>query len=221
MNTRTSWASAQDRSRFFWWLAEWLLRPPTQDAVASLSDLAVPDSDGEMDSVALALQQFVAEARRYAGAEAITRLGTEYTRLMSGVQEGLGLPPAFESVWRGSDELGATTAAVIGAYAQAGFADIDLEAGPQDHIGVELKFLAMLALRESEAWAAGNENAAQTRIAQQASFLEKHLNTWVPRWADEIIRQSREPLYAALAGLLKVSLEQTRMELSSLLKEAA
>jgi TorA maturation chaperone TorD len=133
----------------------------------------------------------------------------------------MGPPPPFESVWREDRLIGESTLAVIKAYVEAGFADIEPEAGPQDHIGVELKFLSLLALREAEAWKSGNDEMARKRVAQQQKFLQQHLGLWAPRWADSIIEQSREPLYAALAGLLKAGLAETQFELSSLLKQAA
>ena len=140
-------------------------------------------------------------------------LGAEFTRLVSGIQEGLGPPPPFESVWRENRLIGESTVVVIEAYARAGFADIDPEAGPQDHVGVELKFIALLALREAQAWQADDASAARQRASQELDFLHAHLGAWAPRWADAIIEQAREPLYAALAGLLKAGLEQASVDL--------
>jgi len=211
-------ASAEDRSRFYWWLAEWFMKPPGSDEIASLAGMALPAVDAQADALGAALRTLRDVAQTLSGKNSLDSLGAEYTRLMSGIQEGYGPPPPFESVWRENRLIGESTAAVINIYAQAGFADIDPEAGPQDHIGVELKFLALLALRESEAWVAGSEDIAQTRAAQQEAFLNQHLAAWAPRWADAIIQQSHEPLFTTLAALLKASLEQTHEELATSLK---
>jgi len=210
-------ASAQDRSRFFWWLAEWFLSPPTQEQLAGLpaADTAAP-----VDQMDAAWQALAAAAPE---ADAATReqLGVEFTRLFSGMQEGMGPPPPFESVWREDRLIGESTVAVIEAYAQAGFADIDPAAGPQDHVSVELKFIALLALREAEAWQADDKAGAHRRLAQQRDFLSQHLAAWAPRWADAIVEQARAPLFAALAGLLKAGIEQAALELNDLTRQSA
>lgn len=204
-------ASAEDRSRFFWWLAEWFLNPPSRDMLASLAatgeEAAPVDA---MDEAWLALARSVPDPE----SASLDELGVEFTRLMSGIQEGSGPPPPFESVWREDRLIGESTVAVIEAYGRAGFADIAPEAGPQDHIAVELKFLALLALREMEAWRGGDTAGAEKRLAQQREFLDRHLSAWAPRWADTITRQAGEPLFAALAGLLKTGLEQAVRELA-------
>lgn len=211
MNQSNLTASAEDRSRFFWWLAEWFLIPPNREKLASLSkpDEAEPPADA-MDRAWLALANAAPDLEHIS----LDEIGSEFTRLISGIQEGMGPPPPFESVWREDRLIGESTVAVIESYAQAGFADIDPQAGPQDHLGVELKFMALLSLREAEARQAGDEAAAQKRLAQQRDFLHRHLATWAPRWTDAIILQTREPLFAALAGLLKAGLDQVAAELA-------
>lgn len=210
-------ASAQDRSRFFWWLAEWFLNPPTQDQIAGLpaADTATPAD--RLDAAWHALAAAAPEA------DAATReqLGIEFTRLFSGIQEGSAPPPPFESVWREDRLIGESTVQVIEAYAKAGFADIDSAAGPQDHVSVELKFIALLALREAEAWQADDKTGAHQRLIQQRDFLNQHLAAWAPRWADAIIEQAHAPLFAALAGLLKAGIEQAALELADLTRQSA
>ncbi len=203
--------SAEGRSRFFWWLAEWFLGPPDSDRIASLP---APESDTPATALDAAWQT-LARASPETDAATLERLGVEFTRLFSGMQEGMGPPPPFESVWREDRLIGESTVAVIEAYARAGFADIDPGAGPQDHAAVELKFMALLALREAEARRANETDKARRRLDQQRDFLGRHLTAWAPRWADAIIGQSREPLFAALAGLLKAGLDQAAAELAA------
>lgn len=211
-------ASAEDRSRFFWWLAEWFLSPPGREKLASLPSTAEAEPPVDaMDGAWLAL------ANAVPGLEMISldELGGEFTRLISGIQEGMGPPPPFESLWREDRLIGESTVAVIETYARAGFADIDPEAGPQDHIGVELKFMALLALREAEARHTHDLAGARQRLSQQRDFLVQHLATWAPRWVEALIRQARLPLYAALAGLLKAGLDQAALELNDLTRQSA
>lgn len=204
-------ALAEDRSRFFWWLAEWFLSPPNAERIASLPDPGT--TPPEPDDMDLAWQ---ALARSKPASAPVDILSIEYTRLFSGMQEGIGPPPPFESVWRESRLMGESTVAVIDAYQSAGFADIDLSAGPQDHLAVELKFISLLALREMGAWQAGDEDTAINRLGQQHDFLERHLAAWAPQWAKAVAEQAHEPLFHALAGLVEASLAQAMHELVEL-----
>jgi TorA maturation chaperone TorD len=209
-------ASAEDRSRFFWWLAEWFLSPPNSDQLASLPATAEAEPPADaMDSAWLALSNAVPDL----ATTSLDELGVEFTRLFSGISEGKGPPPPFESVWREDRLIGESTVAVLEAYTRAGFADIDLDAGPQDHVSVELKFIALLAVREAEAWQAKDAAAAHQRLLQQRDFLRVHLSAWAPRWADAVIQQTTMPLFAALAGLLKAGLEQATLELAELAQQ--
>lgn len=211
MNRDDLAASAEDRSRFYWWLAEWFLGPPDAERLASLPEAdALEAADGPH-------WHALAQARPAADPASLERLGVEYTRLFSGMGEGLGPPPPFEAVWREDRLMGEATVRVNEAYAAAGFADIDPAAGPQDHLAVELKFIALLALREAEAWRAGDADAARRRVAQQRDFLQGHLAAWAPRWAEAVAGQAREPLFAALAGLLSPALGETGAELDAAL----
>lgn len=215
MNQSDPAASAEDRSRFFWWLAEWFLGPPDAERLASLPEAdALDDADGPQ-------WHALAQARPATAPSSLERLGVEFTRLFSGMQEGLGPPPPFESVWREDRLIGESTVAVIEAYAAAGFADIDPAAGPQDHLAVELKFIALLALREAEAWRSGDTDAARWRRGQQRDFLQGHLAAWAPRWVEAVAGQAREPLFAALAGLLSPALRETGAELEDALRQTA
>jgi TorA maturation chaperone TorD len=143
------------------------------------------------------------------------RLLPEYTRLFRGIREGLGPPPPFESLCRGEAATGDSALAVQHRYEQAGFGHVAPEAGPQDHLGAELRFLALLCFREAEGWGAGNEEAAQERIAQQRAFLDDHLLAWLPDYAGRIARESREPFYAA-ARLTLEHAEAVRRDLDAI-----
>lgn len=220
MNQSDFTAAAEDRSRFFWWLAEWFLHPPSQEQLATLPAAETVTPDG-LEEVLDRAWRALSNAAPNPDSISPDELGAEFTRLFSGVQEGMGPPPPFESVWREDRLIGESTVQVIEAYAQAGFADIDPEAGPQDHVAVELKFIALLALREAEAWQADDQAGAHQRLIQQRDFLHQHLAAWAPRWADAIVEQARAPLFAALAGLIKAGIEQAARELNDLTRQTA
>lgn len=202
--------AAEDRCHFFWWLAEWCLGPADAARLMVLPDCF----DGvAVDALDLAWCS-LAEAKPAADAGAVQELAVEYTRLFSGSLEGVGPPPPYESVWRENRLMGAATVSVIEAYRMAGFADIDPQVGPQDHLGVELKYVALSSLREAEAWRAGDMASARLRQARLRTFLEDHLAVWQPLWAADLKKKARLPLYPALADLMTAALAQTLHDLT-------
>lgn len=211
MNQCDYTALAEDRSRFFWWLATWFLSPPNHDSLATLPTTVEDAMPADaLDGAWLA----VARAATDPATASLDEVGSEYARLFGGIHQDAAPPPPYESVWREDRLIGESTVAVIASYARAGFADIDPDAGPQDHIAVELKFIALLALREAEARNANDDAEARRRLTQQREFIDSHLTVWAPRWANAVAEASRAPLYAALAGLVTAGIEQTRAELA-------
>lgn len=203
-------ASAQARSQLFWLLADGLLNGPRAESLALAKEQAQRgDPASPLD---LAWQNLI-DAVKALDAVARERLAVEHTRLFAGLSEA-GVPPPYESAWRPGRDAGAVALAVTQAYAGAGFADIDLDAGPQDHLGVELKFMALLALREAEAWREDDPVAARRRVGQQRAFLDGHLLEWVPRWTDGVAQQTDEPFFLALAALLWAGLVRATEDLN-------
>lgn len=204
-------ASAQARSQLFWLLADCLINGPQADAWHLIRNGATEEASGPLDDAWNNLVQ-TAKTLDLASWRA---LAVEHTRLFAGLKEG-SVPPPFESAWREGLEAGEALASVGRSYAGAGFASIDLSAGPQDHLGVEFKFMAILALREAEAWQQEDATAAAARIAQQQAFLDRHLLAWVPRWADTLSERTQEKLYWALARLIFIGVTDTAEDLKEL-----
>lgn len=198
-------ASAHNRSRLFWLIAEGLLNGLTTESWSAVKNGASRKACGGNDLLESAWSNLF-DVMENAGTESDSRLAVEHTRLFSGLAEGAGPPPPFESVWRNSQEPGDIALSVTQAYAEAGFADIDLDAGPQDHLAVEFKFIALLALREAEARNEGIMVAAEARVRQQRDFLDHHLLQWVPRWIDGVAQETQEPVYWAFVGLISTGL---------------
>lgn len=83
-----------------------------------------------------------------------------------------------------------------------------------DHVGAELEFMQVLALKEALALERGEvEHATIARRAQRL-FLRDHLARWTPVFAERVTSQAGTgSFYAALAGLLRafVSREASRL----------
>lgn len=203
-DTHQQLASAKERSRLFWLLGEGLLNGLTTESWAEAGSGGVVGTTEQLNTA----WENLLDALEYSSTSKPDQLAVEHTRLFSGLADGAGPAPPFESVWR-HEQIGEAAATVIAAYGEAGFADIDLLAGPQDHLAVELKFMALLALREAEAWEQEDRLAAQIRIRQQQNFLDNHILQWVPRWIDQVAQKTREPVYWAFAGMISATLAHT------------
>lgn len=209
-------AAARVRGRLFWALAEGVLLGVNAPSW-SMFDAAEADEAVAADSPLSDAWHDLVRVVRALNADDRSRLVVEHTRLCAGLKEGEFLPPPFESAWRTGAAPGEIASEIENAYADAGFAEIDIDAGPQDHLAVELKFMALLALKEAESIERGDISATRERQNIQKAFLERHLLGWVPRWTDALAQNTQEPLYWALAGVIGALLSQT---LEDLLAEA-
>lgn len=108
--------------------------------------------------------------------------------------------PPWESVYRTEERLvfDWPTLEVRAEYRRMGLA-VTKPSDPDDHIGLELLFLATLADRE----AAGDSAAAEA--AQQ--FLEAHLLQWAPAFCADVVAHAQTDLYRGLGLLTRAVLD--------------
>jgi TorA maturation chaperone TorD len=205
-------ATARMRGRLFWVLAEGVLLGVNAPSWSMFDEAEAGDAVAADSPLSAAWRDLVRVVRAL-NADDRLRLEVEHTRLCAGLKEGDFLPPPFESAWRTGAAPGEIAREIENAYAGAGFAEIDMEAGPQDHLAVELKFMALLALKEAEAVESGDAATARARMNEQKAFLERHLLGWVPRWTDALAHGTQEPMYWALAGMIGALLSQTLEDL--------
>lgn len=187
----------QWRAETYWFLAALYGEPITGPALARLAGAAAKNQE-EATGIGDEFRAALAEDAGCNFEELSQRLASEHARLFLGLRQGYGPPPPYESLWREARVLGDSTLAVATAYSEAGFEDAG-QCGPCDHIASELRFLASLCHAEAEAAAKGETGEAAWARERQINFIDDHLLRWVPQYCQELARQSREPLYAALA----------------------
>jgi len=206
---------AQQRSQSYWFAAELLLRRPDEAFLKSLTDtLRQADQATLANNGAMALLQSSLQSTDLS--QLSTQLGVEYTRLLRGIKQGYGPPPPYESLYRENRLLGETTLAVLRHYQQAGYGELEESVGPQDHIGAELKFMALLCHDEATVWQQEKTSKAMTIRAAQLVFLEQHLLSWVPDYCDRLQQEAQEPFYGAVARLTAELLDEDHMLLQTL-----
>lgn len=154
--------------------------------------------------------------------EQVRGLEEEYVRLFMHHPEHTPCLP-YESVYvdPGGQAVGQVITLVEREYAAAGLSLSPSLKDLPDHAAVELEFMAFLCAQEADAWERESLTEGVQALERQASFLERHLVRWFPRWAGEVETLAGEGIYylvAAAAGafvgqdgdLLKVLLQMLR-----------
>ena len=158
---------ARQRSQTYWWLSELFLDAPDQARITGILDgareAAKPQADlplnDRLDELVLALEQSDANA-----------LAVEHARLFAGLGASYGATPPYESLHVGNEPREDRVTNVTAAYREAGFDRIDVPAVPQDHLAVELRFMALLAANESEAWGGSAVDQARALLSANRRF---------------------------------------------------
>jgi putative dimethyl sulfoxide reductase chaperone len=129
-------------------------------------------------------------------------LATEYAGLFLGVRQKPAHPS--ESVYLSSTRLlmQKERDEVLFAYQKAGFE----KAGsnfkePEDHIALELAFMAALSKDAAERLRSDNTVAFTESLLRQKDFLQKHLSLWVQDLAKDIEESARVDFYAVVADI--------------------
>ncbi len=206
----TTAAIAATRGGAYWFLSRLLLERPE---AGFLGEIAVRAAARDNDDLLL-LAEHAGRAARDEGLS--IDLLREYTFLLRGLREGEGPPPPYESLYREKRLMGDSTAHVMRHYHAAGFGDIVPEAGPQDHVGVELRFLSLLCYHEHLALNDGAIDRALELTARQRRFLDQQPLRWVDELCACIEDASRLPFYASVARLTRALLHEDRMLLDEL-----
>jgi len=135
-------------------------------------------------------------------------LTKEYLRLFVG--PGHVKCPPYESIYRQDRPLlekglvmGPSTADVRRRYAEAELVLAKNFNDLPDHIAVEMEFMHFLCAEELRALEEGNCQEATRRREMQQEFLREHLEPWVDRFAECILRSTSSSFHKSAANLLK------------------
>lgn len=194
----TERAAAAERSKTWWLMSGLLLDQPSEQSLRVLQ-AALAAAEGSAAELACLRQATLAALE---SPEALVDLQVEYTKLLRGIDRSRGPIEPYESLAREGRLFGATTEAVAAAYREAGFDEIDPEAGPPDHAGSELRFLALLCFEEMKAWSAGDEAAAGAWQARQARFIGDHVAQWLPAHCQRLHEAAATGFYGAVATIV-------------------
>lgn len=188
-------------------LARLLLAHPQRDFIAQLAAEAlfadIPfavDTEKGQEGAAL-LAQWCRDHQDEADEVTFTVLVSDYTRLFEG--PGHVEAPPWESVHLNVTGLTfqEETLAVRRWYRRFGLESEKLKNEPDDHVALELSFLAYLL---GETLAAASQDDAEDvarYLHAQAQFLTEHLGRWIDRWADLVDRHAQTSFWRGIALL--------------------
>lgn len=206
---------------FYRFLSNALLYEFSADQLEQLAQLPVPEGDSPVARGIAQLKQSV----RTCGFDPRTELACEYARvfLSAGVYDGLTAEP-YESVFTSEEQIMMQEArdSVVRLYREQGL-QIDPELHmPEDHLGLELGFLAFMAQRASDAidphepLAIAGELAAD--LTTMRDFAADHVLNWVPDLAKVVDEYARLPFYPALVRIVEAYTGTVVLNLEALLE---
>jgi TorA maturation chaperone TorD len=132
-----------------------------------------------------------------------TDLGAEYIALLLSASANPVFP--YESVYTSPERLLMQQARdeVLAEYRQEDLARIVEFRQPEDHIAIELEFMAYLCQKTAEAVEAGNSAAAVTYLRKQKGFLDRHLLVWVPQFCEDLVQAATSDFYRGIARITR------------------
>lgn len=133
----------------------------------------------------------------------------DYMRLFIG-PDALLAPP-WESVYRSPEGLifDKTTLEVRREYQRFGMPIPKLHNEPEDHIGLELRFIGHLMALSLDAVGQNQVGAISLILGALDSFLHDHLLCWADQCLDKVINHANTAYYRGIALLTRGCLAQT------------
>lgn len=133
-------------------------------------------------------------------------LKQDYTRLFIGISFMTTAP--WESVYFNRERMvfQEQTIQVRNWYSRFGLQAEKLNKEPDDHIGLELLFIAHLASLALQSIEQDENKSIDELLQAQRDFLSEHLLRWGPGWCKLVIKHASTDFYRGLAHLTKGAL---------------
>lgn len=189
----------ENRARVYTLLARCYEREVDDAFAAELADHAALESDD-----AQLVEEFAALTAGLAACDdaQLEQLAVTFNRVFFGMGPRAAQKAfPYESVYTSDKALMMQDAysAVLHVYREAGFAKNPEFTEPEDHLAVELSFMAALCERAVDALHAGDEAGAEVVLREQATFLQEHLLNWITPFAADVRKAAEGGFYERLA----------------------
>jgi len=185
-------------------LGQFHREPPDEPTLAQLWKLL---AEWPLSGTAGAEQGLALMAQARADEESGETITADHARLYGTLAVAQVAP--YESVHRGEDRLvfDEHTLQVRQAYRTLSLQAPRLNREPDDHIGLELEFIAQSCLRALDALDHGSRDDAERYVRLGADFFRDHLAQWAPDMLGRVIAAARTSFMAGLAHLTLGALE--------------
>jgi putative dimethyl sulfoxide reductase chaperone len=153
------------------------------------------------------LKEWSEKGQKNFGDEDVNELRADYTRLFIG--PGKVLAPLWESVHFTEDRLvfQENTLKVRKWYRSFNLESEKIYHEPEDHIGLELVFIAHLAGMALQAVESQDDQSLRKYLTAIHQFLREHPLQWAPLWSDLVLKHAQTSFYKGLALLTVGSLK--------------
>lgn len=190
-------AGAGFRCQGYWLLSRLFLEPPNPALLADLREVQAAAEQSPALQTDIAFLQAAVEAA-WADPEPAA---VEYTRCLVTLSRGSGEKLPFESHWREGSSPGEATAKLLARMAEWGYGPVLALSAPPDHLGAELRLMALLCNEEREAWQRGDQGSAAQSLGRQHELLGTHLAGWAPGYCLDLAGRAENPYVQAIARL--------------------
>jgi len=89
-----------------------------------------------------------------------------------------------------------------------------MEQEPEDHVGLELEFMACLCDRYRECVGKGDAREAAATLTAQKDFLDDHLLPWIPLFCEGVARSAWTDFFRGIGDLTEGFVDWDRRFLS-------
>jgi TorA maturation chaperone TorD len=203
-----NWKTAtMGETLLFGLLGKVLYRKPEESWLTTLinedvfADVPFGAEQAEVNKGLEILRLWAEENRGGISAKELAAINKDHLYLFTGV--GPALAPVWESVYFSEMRLlfQEQTLQVREWYARYGLQVEQKNKEPDDHIGLELGFVAHLATLALASIETGDDPAAEQNLQAQRDFLAQHLLRWGPAWAELVEKHAETNFYRGLAHL--------------------
>jgi TorA maturation chaperone TorD len=205
---------AKQRSQGYWLLSKLYLDLPDAIGLAELDGVLAELEQGET-----VLHAAISQLRRSIAGADVQAIGVELTRHLVTVTKESGAALPFESHFRERRLPGEASAALRNLLSEAGYDEIARAAGPPDHIGAELRFMALLCHDECCAWRDNDREGALGGLRRQRRLFDEHLAAWIPAYCEALIERSHDPYLRAIAGLTAAAISADGETLAAIARQ--
>jgi anaerobic sulfite reductase subunit A len=183
-----------------------------------LSTMGFP-AECEESELAEGYKMFAAYLRK-PGEDPLTDLAVDYAKVFlgAGIYESEAAYP-YESVYTNKERLIMQEARdqVLEIYRAHGLDRIESLEVPEDHLALELEFMAHLCRKAIDAIEAENWAQVAASLQDQKYFLAQHLGNWTPEFCSDILKYAETDFYKAVSKITTGFLHMDQAIIANLL----